>query len=87
MHEVLSKDKGAEILRISAPLSYTSATMVITHYGGQCFKLSFGDTSLAFNPISKKSKLTESTLCTDCVFILMCDPDFNGAEHMKHGTK
>jgi len=87
LHEVSSKDKGAEILRISAPLSYTSATMVITHYGGQCFKLSFGDTSMAFNPISKKSKLTESKLGTDAVFISMWHPDLNGAEHMKHGTK
>ncbi len=61
--------------------------MVITHYGGQCFKLSFGDTSLAFNPISKKSKLNESKFGTDAVFISMWHPDFNGAEQMKHGTK
>jgi len=61
--------------------------MVITYHGGQCFKLSFGDTSLAFNPISKQSKLTESKFGTDAVFITMWHPDFNGAEQMKHGTK
>jgi L-ascorbate metabolism protein UlaG (beta-lactamase superfamily) len=61
--------------------------MVITYHGGQCFKLSFGDTSLAFNPISKKSKLPESKFGTDAVFISMWHPDFNGAEQMKHGTK
>lgn len=61
--------------------------MVITYHGGQCFKLSFGDTSLAFNPVSKKSKLEESKFGTDAVFITMWHPDFNGAEQMKHGTK
>ncbi len=61
--------------------------MVITHHGGQCFKLSFGDTSLAFNPVSKKSKLEESKFGTDAVFITMWHPDFNGAEQMKHGNK
>lgn len=62
-------------------------TMVITYHGGQCFKLSFGDTSLAFNPISKKSKLPESKFGTDAVFVSMWHPDFNGAEQMKHGNK
>ena len=33
--------------------------MVISYHGGQCFKVSFGDTTLAFNPISKKSKLED----------------------------
>ena len=61
--------------------------MVITYHGGQCFKLAFGDTSLAFNPISKKSKLPESKFGTDAVFISMWHPDFNGAEQMKHGNK
>jgi hypothetical protein len=61
--------------------------MVITYHGGQCFKLAFGDTTLAFNPISKKSKLPESKFGTDAVFITLWHPDFNGAEQMKHGTK
>ena len=34
-----------------------SNIMVITYQGGQCFKVSFGDITLAFDPISKKSKL------------------------------
>ena len=62
-------------------------TMVITYHGGQCFKLSFGDTSLAFDPISKKSKLPASKFGTDAVFISMWHPNFNGAEQMKHGNK
>lgn len=61
--------------------------MVITYHGGQCFKVAFGDTSLAFNPISKTSKLPESKFGTDAVFISMWHPDFNGAEQMKHGAK
>ncbi len=27
--------------------------MVITHHGGQCFKVTFGDLTLVFDPISK----------------------------------
>jgi L-ascorbate metabolism protein UlaG (beta-lactamase superfamily) len=61
--------------------------MVITYHGGECFKLSFGDTTLAFNPISKKSKLDEVKFGTDAVFITMAHPDFNGAEQMAHGNK
>jgi L-ascorbate metabolism protein UlaG (beta-lactamase superfamily) len=61
--------------------------MVITHHGGQCFKVSFGDTTLAFNPISKKSKLTESKFGSDVAFVSLWHPDFNGVEQVSHGNK
>ena len=32
--------------------------MVITHHGGQCFKVTFGDLTLVFDPISKGSALS-----------------------------
>lgn len=61
--------------------------MVITHHGGQCFKVSFGDTTLAFDPISKKSKLSPAKFGSDVAFISMHHPDFDGAEQVAHGNK
>jgi L-ascorbate metabolism protein UlaG (beta-lactamase superfamily) len=61
--------------------------MIITHHGGQCFKVSFGDTTLAFDPISKKSKLSPVKFGSDAAFISMHHEDFNGAEQVAHGNK
>jgi L-ascorbate metabolism protein UlaG (beta-lactamase superfamily) len=61
--------------------------MVITHHGGQCFKVSFGDTTLAFDPISKKSKLSPVKFGSDVAFISMHHPDFDGADQVAHGSK
>lgn len=61
--------------------------MVISYYGGQCFKVSFGDTTLAFNPISKKSKLESTKFGSDVAFVTLWHPDFNGIEQVTHGSK
>lgn len=61
--------------------------MVISYHGGQCFKVSFGDTTLAFNPISKKSKLDQVKFGSDVAFVSMRHPDFNGVEQVAHGSK
>lgn len=61
--------------------------MVITHHGGQCFKVSFGDTTLAFDPISKKSELSGAKFGADVVFVSLNHPDMNGAEEMAYGSK
>jgi hypothetical protein len=61
--------------------------MVISHYGGECFKVSFGSTTLAFNPIGKKSKLPSVKFGSDAAFISMWHDDFNGIENVKHGSK
>ena len=61
--------------------------MVITYHGGQCFKVSFGDTTLAFNPISKKSKLTPVKFGADIAFISLRHPDFNGVDQATHSGK
>tara|TARA_B100000508_G_scaffold64300_1_gene50420 strand:+ start:208 stop:828 length:621 start_codon:yes stop_codon:yes gene_type:complete len=61
--------------------------MVISYHGGQCFKVSFGDTTLAFNPISKKSKLDQVKFGSDVAFVTMRHPDFNGVEQVTHGSK
>ena len=61
--------------------------MIITYHGGQCFKVSFGDTTLAFDPISKKSKLTPAKFGSDAAFISMRHENFNGAEQVAHSSK
>lgn len=61
--------------------------MIITYHGGQCFKVSFGDTTLAFDPISKKSKLPAAKFGSDAAFISMRHPNFNGADQVTHGAK
>jgi L-ascorbate metabolism protein UlaG (beta-lactamase superfamily) len=61
--------------------------MVITHHGAQCFKVSFGDTTLAFDPISKKSKLTPVKFGADIAFISLNHPDMNGVEEVTYGAK
>ena len=54
-------------------MAYTTTIMVITYHGGQCFKVSFGDTTLAFNPISKKIKpfLNDSNYTTGMALSLL----------------
>lgn len=61
--------------------------MVITYHGGQCFRVSFGDTTLAFDPISKQSKLSEVKFGADVAFVSLHHPDFNGVAQATHGGK
>lgn len=61
--------------------------MVITYHGGECFKVSFADTTIAFNPISKNSKLKEVKFGADVTFITLNHPDFNGASQMAYGER
>jgi L-ascorbate metabolism protein UlaG (beta-lactamase superfamily) len=61
--------------------------MVITYHGGQCFKVSFGDTTLVFDPISKKSKLDGIKFGADVAFVSLWHPDFNGVADVAYGSK
>ncbi len=61
--------------------------MIITHFGGEMFKVQFGDITLAFNPISKDSKLKPSRFGADIVFVSAHHPDFNGTDQVTHGDK
>ncbi len=61
--------------------------MVITHHGGECIKVTQGDTTLVFNPISKESKLSGSKFGADIALISTNDPDFNGVEQVTRGDK
>lgn len=62
--------------------------MVITYSGGQCFKVSVGNTTIAFNPPAKDSKnFSVGKFGADAVFISMKHPDFNGYENAAFGSK
>lgn len=61
--------------------------MVITHMGGESVKVVFGDTTIAFNPISKKSKLKATSYGADIALISLNHPDMNGVEQVTRGDK
>lgn len=78
---------GGKTFHVLPPIPYNVRTMVISYHGGQCFKVSFGDTTLAFNPISKKSKLESTKFGSDVAFVTLWHDDFNGVEQVTHGSK
>ncbi|MFA6338736.1 MAG: MBL fold metallo-hydrolase [Candidatus Paceibacterota bacterium] len=61
--------------------------MVITYYGAQFFKVQLGDTTIAFNPISKDSKLKTSRFGADVVLVSLNHPDTNGSDQLTFGEK
>ncbi len=63
--------------------------MIITYHGKQFFKIQLGDTTLAFNPISKDSKLKEkpAKFGANAVFVTTNHPDYNGAANLSYGDK
>lgn len=61
--------------------------MIISYYGVQSFKVQFGDTVLAFDPISRKSKLKASNFGADIALISLNHPDMNGLEQVNRGEK
>lgn len=61
--------------------------MVITHHGGQCFKVSFGDITLVFDPISKNGTLPGVRFGADIAFVSRNHPDMNGVEEVTYGEK
>jgi len=61
--------------------------MVITHLGGQCFKVSFGDLTLAFDPISKGGTLPAVKFGADMALISRNHPDMNGVDEVTYGER
>mgnify|MGYP001556170599 FL=1 len=61
--------------------------MIITYLGGEFVKIQFGDTTLAFNPISKESKLPTSKFGADIVLSSLNHPDMNGIDQVSFGDK
>lgn len=62
--------------------------MVITYHGGECFKVTFADTTLAFNPPAKGGKLAAPVkFGADVAFVSLNHPDFNGADQVTYGDR
>jgi L-ascorbate metabolism protein UlaG (beta-lactamase superfamily) len=61
--------------------------MVITHHGGQCFKVTLGDLTLVFDPVSKKSALEPVRFGADIALVSSNAPDYNGIEEATYGDK
>lgn len=61
--------------------------MVITYHGLDFFKLSWGDTVIAFNPVSKSSEHKSSSFGADMAIVSLNDEDFNGWETLARGDK
>lgn len=61
--------------------------MVITHHGGQCFKVTFGDFTLVFDPISKGGTLPGVRFGADIALVSRNHPDMNGIAEVTYGDK
>jgi L-ascorbate metabolism protein UlaG (beta-lactamase superfamily) len=62
--------------------------MVITHHGGQCFKVTFGETTVVFDPVSKGQKAVPPVkFGADIAFISLWHPLMNGVEEVTYGQK
>lgn len=61
--------------------------MVITHHGGQCFKVTFGDLTLVFDPIAKGATLPSVRFGSDIALVSRNHSDMNGVEEVTYGDK
>ena len=61
--------------------------MIITYLSHEAFKIQFGETVIALNPVSKESKLKGAKFGADIALISLNDPDFNGVENVTHGER
>ncbi|MBC7836471.1 MBL fold metallo-hydrolase [Acetobacteraceae bacterium] len=61
--------------------------MVISYLGGQNFKISQGDLTLAMNPPSKDSSLKSSKFGSDITLVSLDHEDFNGVENTVFGER
>ncbi len=68
-------------------LSYYLITMIITYHGVDFFKVQFGDTVLAVNPISKDSSHKGARFGSDVTLISLNSPEHNGKEVTSRGDK
>lgn len=61
--------------------------MIITHHGVDSFKVSFGDTTIAVNPISKNSNFKNGRFGADITLISTNDTEHNGSENTSRAEK
>lgn len=61
--------------------------MIITYHGADFFKVSFGDTTIAVNPVSKDSKIKSTKFGSDITLISLNSPEHNGSDSTSRGEK
>ncbi|MFZ2523073.1 MAG: MBL fold metallo-hydrolase [Minisyncoccia bacterium] len=61
--------------------------MIITYHGADFFKVSFGDTTIAVNPVSKDSKIKGKSFGSDITLISVNSPEHNGSDSTSRGEK
>lgn len=61
--------------------------MVITYHGGECFKITQGDLTLAFNPPHKDSAHKGVKFGSDITLVSLNHEDFNGVENTSFGER
>ena len=61
--------------------------MVITYHGADFFKITFGNMTLAVNPVSKDSSVKSSRFGADIALISVNDPEHNGADAVSRTEK
>jgi L-ascorbate metabolism protein UlaG (beta-lactamase superfamily) len=61
--------------------------MIISYHGAEFIKITFGDTTIAFNPPSKDSKIKASRFGADIAFVSLNHPDMNGGHELARGEK
>lgn len=61
--------------------------MVITHHGGQCFKVTLGDLTIVFSPIAKGATLPSVRFGADIALVSRDHPNMNGVDEVTYGEK
>ncbi len=61
--------------------------MVISYCGGECFKITQGDLTIALNPPSKDSSLKNTRFGSDIMLQSQDHVDFNGKENVSFGDR
>jgi L-ascorbate metabolism protein UlaG (beta-lactamase superfamily) len=64
-----------------------AVSMVITHHGGQCFKVTLGDLTLVFDPIAKGGTLPAVRFGADIALMSRNHQDMNGVSEVTFGDK
>jgi L-ascorbate metabolism protein UlaG (beta-lactamase superfamily) len=72
---------------VDTPEGGTIRGMVITHHGGQCFKVTLGDLTLVFDPISKNGTVPAVRFGADIALVSRDHPDMNGVAEVTYGEK
>ena len=61
--------------------------MIISYFGRQFFKVQFGDTVVAVNPVGKSSKSDTARFGADIALVSVNHPDYNGVEQLSFGER